>query len=166
MSVDRFATLLYGIGEAAGYLAIPPSTLTTWAYGYGRRQAQARNISAKPIVTAVRPERAGDPAMPFIGLAEAYALAAFRHAGVPMQRIRPAIDVLARELGLEYSLASRRLYTDGAEVLYDYARHAGDAPRENPRGSLSSSATTSASSLRSSSCICGASTSPPTGTRS
>jgi len=27
MSVDRFATLLYGIGEAAGYLAIPPSTL-------------------------------------------------------------------------------------------------------------------------------------------
>jgi hypothetical protein len=54
--------------------------------------------------------------MPFIGLAEAYALAAFRHAGVPMQRIRPAIDVLARELGVEYALASRRLYTDGAEV--------------------------------------------------
>jgi uncharacterized protein (DUF433 family) len=45
-----------------------------------------------------------------------------------MQRIRPAIDVLARELGLEHALASRRLYTDGAEVLYDYARHAGDTP--------------------------------------
>jgi len=29
VSVDRFGTLLYGIGEAAGYLAIPPSTLTT-----------------------------------------------------------------------------------------------------------------------------------------
>ncbi len=128
MSVDRFATMLYGIGEAAGYLAIPPSTLTTWAYGYERRRAGAPNVSAKPIVTAVRPERAGDPAMPFIGLAEAYALAAFWHAGVPMQRIRPAIDVLAQELGLEYALASRRLYTDGAEVLYDYARHAGDTP--------------------------------------
>ena len=127
MSVDRFATLLYGIGEAAGYLAVPPSTLTTWAYGYERR-AGTRNASAKPIVTAVRPERAGDPAIPFIGLAEGYALAAFRHAGVPMQRIRPAIDVLAQELGLEYALASRRLYTDGAEVLYDYARHAGDTP--------------------------------------
>jgi len=123
MSVDRFATLLYGIGEAAGYLAIPPSTLTTWAYGYERRRAGTQNVNAKPIVTAVRPERAGDPAMPFIGLAEAYALAAFRHAGVPMQRIRPAIDALAQELGLEYALASRRLYTDGAEVLYDYARH-------------------------------------------
>ena len=45
-----------------------------------------------------------------------------------MQRIRPAIDALARELGLEHALASRRLYTDGAEVLYDYARHAGDTP--------------------------------------
>jgi hypothetical protein len=37
VSVDRFATLLYGIGEAARYLAVPPSTLTTWAYGYERR---------------------------------------------------------------------------------------------------------------------------------
>ena len=36
MRVDRFGTLLYGIGEAAGYLALPPSTLTTWAYGYDR----------------------------------------------------------------------------------------------------------------------------------
>ena len=33
-----------------------------------------------------------------------------------------------RELGLEHAFASRRLYTDGAEVLYDYARHAGDTP--------------------------------------
>jgi uncharacterized protein (DUF433 family) len=45
-----------------------------------------------------------------------------------MQRIRPAVDVLASELGLAYALASRQLYTDGAEVLYDYAEHAGDTP--------------------------------------
>lgn len=126
VSVDRFVTLLYGIGEAAGYLDVPPSTLATWAYGYERRRAGGRTAIVGPIVTAVRPERASDPAVPFIGLAEAYALAAFRHAGVPMQRIRPAIDVLAGELGLEHALASRRLYTDGAEVLYDYAKHAGD----------------------------------------
>jgi uncharacterized protein (DUF433 family) len=128
MRVNRFGTLLYGIGEAAGYLALPPPTLTTWAYGYDRRRAGGRSAAAKPIVTAVRPERPGEAAVPFIGLVEAYALAAFRHAGVPMQRIRPAVDALSRELGLEYALASRRLYTDGAEVLYDYARHAGDTP--------------------------------------
>ena len=117
MSVDRFATLLYGIGEAAGNLSVPPSTLTAWAYGYERRQLGTRAFQAKPIITAVRPQRPGGPAVPFIGLAEAYALAAFRSAGVPMQRIRPAIDALGRDLGLEHALASKRLYTDGAEVL-------------------------------------------------
>lgn len=128
MSVDRFATLLYGIGEAAGYLSVPPSTMTSWAYGYERQRPKARTIRAQPIITAVRPQRPGEPAVPFIGLAEAYALAAFRSAGVPMQRIRPAIDALGRELGVEHALASKRLYTDGAEVLYDYAQHAGDTP--------------------------------------
>jgi len=38
-----------------------------------------------------------------------------------LQRIRPAIERLADEIGLEHVLASRRLYTDGVEVLYDYA---------------------------------------------
>jgi uncharacterized protein (DUF433 family) len=128
VSVDRFGALLYGIGEAAGYLSIPPSTLTTWAYGYERPKAGARRLTAKPIITAVRPQHSGDAAVPFIGLAEGYALSAFRSAGVPMQRIRPAIDALSRELGLEHALASRRLYTDGAEVLFDYATHAGDTP--------------------------------------
>jgi hypothetical protein len=127
VSVDRFGTLLYGIGEAAEYLSVPSSTLTTWAYER-RRGAGVRPFQAEPIITAVRPEHRSDPAVPFIGLAEAYTLAAFRKAGVPMQRVRPALDVLATELGLEHSLASRRLYTDGAEVLYDYAQHAGDTP--------------------------------------
>jgi uncharacterized protein (DUF433 family) len=128
MGVDRFRTPLYGIGEAAGYLAIPASTLSTWAYGYERRGAGVARVTGQPIVTAVRPQRKHQAAMPFIGLAEAYALAAFRHAGVPMQRIRPALDVLHRELGLQYALASRRLYVDGAEILYDYARHASGTP--------------------------------------
>jgi uncharacterized protein (DUF433 family) len=128
VSVDRFATLLYGIGEAAAYLSVPPSTLTSWAYGYERHTHGGGPVRAMPVITAVRPARRDEAAMPFIGLAEAYALAAFRKAGVPMQRIRPAIDALATELGLEHALASRRLYTDGAEVLYDYARHAGDTP--------------------------------------
>lgn len=48
-------------------------------------------------------------------------LAAFRSSGVPMQRIRPAVEVLKDELGLDHALASRRLFSDGAEILYDYA---------------------------------------------
>jgi uncharacterized protein (DUF433 family) len=118
---------LYGIREAAGYLAVPPSTLANWAYGYEHQKAGVR-VAGKPVVTAIRPERRHEAAVPFVGLAEAYALAAFRQAGVPLQRIRPAIDALHRELGLKYALASRRLYTDGAEILYDYAQHADGTP--------------------------------------
>lgn len=125
--MDRFATPLYGIGEAASYLAIPASTLVTWAYGYERRKGGVV-VAGEPIITAFRPARRHEAALPFIGLAEAYALAAFRQAGVPMQRIRPAIDALHREIGLRYALASRRLFTDGAEILYDYAQHASDTP--------------------------------------
>lgn len=133
-SVDRFETPLYGIGEAAGYLAVPSSTLSTWAYGYERRRLGAEPVTGEPVITAIHPERRHDAAVPFIGFAEAYALAAFRQAGVPMQRIRPAIDALHRELGLQYALASKQLYTDGAEVLYDYAQHAaGTAGGESAR---------------------------------
>ena len=55
--------------------------------------------------------------MPFIGLAEAYALAAFRHAEVPMQRIRPAIDVLARELVVVRN--NQRVFTEVIELAAD-----------------------------------------------
>ena len=37
-----------------------------------------------------------------------------------MQRIRPALAHLQREIGVDHALASRRLYTDGAELLFDY----------------------------------------------
>ncbi len=58
--------------------------------------------------------------MPFVGFAEAFVLSAFRKAGVPLQRIRPAVAALKDELSLEHALASSNLYTDGTEVLIDY----------------------------------------------
>ena len=64
----------------------------------------------------------------FIGLAEGYVLAAFRQVGVPLQRIRPAIEQLRREFDNDHVMASKSLYTDGAEVLYDYAESSGDTP--------------------------------------
>ena len=128
VGVDRFVTPLYGVGEAAGYLGVPPSTLADWAYGYEWRRADGRVAVAGPVITAVRPARRHEAVLPFIGLAEAYALAAFRRAGVPLQRVRPAIDGLRHELGLEHALASRRLHADGAEILYDYAQPGDDGP--------------------------------------
>jgi uncharacterized protein (DUF433 family) len=106
----RLAQPILTLREAAGHLAMPVSTLHTWASGR----------SASPLVATV----AGSPggaSVPFVGFAEAFVLSAFRRAGVPMQRIRPAVEVLRDELGLEHALASKELYTDGAEVLYRFA---------------------------------------------
>lgn len=123
---DRFNTPLYGAGEAAAYLDVPASMLTTWAFGYERRPAGRNPVRGRPVITAIRPERRQAAAVPFVGLAEGYVLAAFRGAGVPLQRIRPAIDALKREIGVNHALASRRLYTDGAEVLFDFAERSSD----------------------------------------
>jgi uncharacterized protein (DUF433 family) len=115
----RFSAPLYTIPEAAGYLSLPETTFRTWVRGYtNRRPAKAPTVGA-PILTAID---AGDQTrIPFVGLVEGMVLAAIRASGVPLQRIRPALEALQSEWGLEHALASRRLYTDGAEVLYDLA---------------------------------------------
>ena len=116
----RFETPLYTVGEAAAYLRVPRTTFETWAHGYTRKRHGRRPTRAAPIITAM-PGGRREPEIPFVGLAEGMVLAAFRCSGVPMQRIRPAVEVLKTELGLDHALASKRLYTDGADILYDYA---------------------------------------------
>lgn len=125
---DRFASPLYTVAEAARYLDVPPSTLATWAHGYLRQPPGRAEVRGAPILTALETPVVGSATIPFVGLAEGLVLAGIRKAGVPMQRIRPALDRLRSELGLEHVLASRKLFTDGAEVLYDFAESQGDTP--------------------------------------
>jgi len=101
---------IFTLREAAGYLDVPKSTIHAWA----------RPPTGEPLIT-VFPRGGAQATVPFIGFAEAYVLAAFRRAGVPLQRIRTVVDALAQNLAVEHALASKRLYTDGAQVLYDYA---------------------------------------------
>ena len=123
---ERFGVPLYSVTEAARHLDVPVSTFRTWVHGYVRHPPGRWAVTGRQIVMTL-PLDAG-VSVPFVGLAEAHALAAIRNAGVPLQRIRPALDVLQRELGIEHVLASRSLYTDGAELLYDFAERAGDSP--------------------------------------
>ena len=102
--------------ETAAYLDVPKSNIQRWA-----RPADAKH----PLITCF-PPHGRQATVPFIGFAEAFVLSSFRRAGVPLQRIRPAVEVLAKEIGVEHALASQRLYTDGAEVLFDYANKQGE----------------------------------------
>lgn len=112
----RVTRALFTLRETATFLDVPKSTVHWWA-----RSQDAEH----PLITCF-PSRGRQATVPFIGFAEAFVLSSFRRAGVPLQRIRPAVEVLEREIGVEHALASKRLYTDGAEVLFDYANRSGE----------------------------------------
>ena len=124
---QRFDVPLYSVTDAARHIGVARSTFDTWTSGYERRRSARHSTKSPPVVTAVGAPR-GEPRIPFIGLAEGFVLAAFKEAGVPLQRIRPALDDIRARIGVEHALASRALYTDGLEVLYDYAERQGDTP--------------------------------------
>jgi uncharacterized protein (DUF433 family) len=124
-AVDKFRAPLYTLAEAARYLDVSGGTFRSWARGYERREGE-RVIKGGPVLTALGEPGQRGPAIPFVGLAEGYALSAIRRAGVPLQRIRPALDRLEQEFGIHNALASQRLFTDGVEVLYNYAQSIDD----------------------------------------
>ena len=118
----RFNVPLYTVGEAARIVDVPTSTLTTWARGYVRRFPDRPEVTGEPVLTCFPSTTFNGPSIPFIGLVEGLVMAAVRQSGVPMQRVRPALKEIQRQIGLKHALASRRLYTDGAELLFDYAQ--------------------------------------------
>lgn len=119
-ALDRpeFTSPLYSQAEAARIAGVHPGTFRNWAHGYTYRTSDSGEVVARPLITLA--ESARQVRVPFIGLAQAYVLHALREAGVPMTRIRPSVESLEREMGLDYALLSDRLKTDGVEVLFDY----------------------------------------------
>ncbi len=119
--VDRFSDPLYTASEAARYLGLPSTTFARWAYGYAVQHDARPDTVAGPVVTSLPAQAVRGRTIPFVGLAEGYTLAAIRSSGVSLQRVRPALSRLHEEMGIAHALASRRLFTDGVEVLFDYA---------------------------------------------
>jgi len=111
----RLSVPLFTLRESSAYLHTPVSTLRAWAHPK----------DGEPLVT-VLPSAGRRATVPFVGFAEAFVLGALRRAGVPPQRIRPAVAKLNAEIGLDHALASQRVYTEGAELIFDYATHSDD----------------------------------------
>lgn len=122
----RFTRPLYTVAEASRYVGMPPSTLASWAKGYIKHFPDRPDVVQGPVITSVPATSGIGPTIPFIGLVEATVVQAFRQTGLPLQRVRRALQVLADQGELDHALASERLYTDGAQVLYDYASESGD----------------------------------------
>jgi uncharacterized protein (DUF433 family) len=122
----RFTQPLYTVTGAARLIGMPSSTLANWTRGYEHRFPNRPTVVKGPVITALDPPFVGGPSIPFIGLVEAMVVQAFRRTDLSLQRIRQALAVLGDQGELHHALASRKLYTDGAEILYDYARDVDD----------------------------------------
>jgi uncharacterized protein (DUF433 family) len=114
----RFSEPLYTVHEMAYYLRRPLGTVEHWVHGRG---------TVGSLVTLLPSDRRRHAEVPFIGLAEALVVNFLRRRGISMPKIRRALDELAKEMSLDYALASRRLNTDGVEVFFRYAQAADDA---------------------------------------
>jgi uncharacterized protein (DUF433 family) len=120
----RTAEPLYTVAKVARLVGMPASTLATWSQGYERVSPRRATIQG-PVITSVKAPHPGGPTIPFVGLVEATVVQAFRRTALPLQRVRRALQVLS-EQGVAHPLATKHLYTDGAQVLFDYAMDEND----------------------------------------
>ena len=128
----RFDVPIYTQADAARYLDIPPTTFRSWARGYRHAFPNRSPVQGAPLITSVGQPGAAQPSIPFIGLAEGMFLSALRRAHVPMQQIRPALELVQDRLGVEHALASKNLYLCGADLLYQISED-DTLERENRR---------------------------------
>ena len=122
----HYTAAIYHQAEAAHIIAVPAQTFRNWSVRYAYKRLDGSQVVSAPTVTTLQPARPHGVSVPFIGLAGAYIVAAFTKAGLPMQRIRPAVLWLQEHIGLPQALASERLMTDEAEVLWDFGQHSPD----------------------------------------
>jgi uncharacterized protein (DUF433 family) len=115
----RFTVPLYTTAEAARYLDVRETTFRRWAKGYRQEFRNRPPVHGAPLITGLAPEARGGPSIPFIGLAEGMFLSALRKADMPLQQIRPALELVRTKIGVGHALASRKLYVAGAQLLWE-----------------------------------------------
>ncbi len=100
----------YSLTEAARLLRVSPSTLRWWLEG-----AERGDRSYPPVL---REEPQGSSTLTWGEFVEAGYLREYRQ-DIPLQRLRPLISELRKELGVPYPLATARPMTDGRELVWN-----------------------------------------------
>ena len=103
----HYTTPLYRKADAAHIIAVPAQTFRNWAVGYARKRLDGSQVVSAPIVTTLDPVRPRGVSVPFIGLAEAYIVAAFTKAGcLCSASVRPSCGCRTTSACPRRSLAS------------------------------------------------------------
>lgn len=107
----------YNIAEAAHYLRMPVATLRTWVLGRHYPTGKGRKRFHPLIDIADRKGRL----LSFINLAEAHVLSACRRKHrIPFEKVRPALDFIAREFGSKHPLLEKEFETDGVSLFIQH----------------------------------------------
>ncbi len=120
MSASKVSILkrpVYGVAEAAGLLGLRADRTRAWLDGY-----EAAGVRYPPVI---RPKHTGDEIVTWGEFVELGYLREYRRKGVPLQRLRPVIDALRRELGTPYPLATAKPYVYDKELVLELQEKAG-----------------------------------------
>jgi len=106
----------YRVVEAARYLNIPTSTLRSWVSGQ-QYQTQRGPQFFQPVIA---PGAKKPPLLSFLNLVEAHVLDAIRREhGIPLPKIRIALDYVSRRFPSEHPLATQEFASDGLNLFIE-----------------------------------------------
>jgi uncharacterized protein (DUF433 family) len=112
--VDPLEMPTYGIPEAAHYLRMPAATLRSWVLGRDYLTESGKKRFKPLIEIADRKNRL----LSFVNLAEAHVLDACRRFHqIRMDKIRPAIDFVAKQFDSPHPLVDRQFETNGVSLF-------------------------------------------------
>jgi uncharacterized protein (DUF433 family) len=102
---------VYGFGQVDHILGLKSGTSERWIDGYRR--------GGKSYPPVIRPETTRAEIVTWGEFVEARLLAEYRDAGVPLIRMRPAVEKLREELDTRYPLASAKTWlgVEGRELV-------------------------------------------------
>jgi len=100
---------LYAIPSVDRLLALTPGTARRWIDGYMR--------SGRMYPPVIRIESTGDEVVTWGEFVEARLLSEYRAAGVPLARMRPAIEKLRETFNTMYPLARSHPFVAGRELV-------------------------------------------------
>jgi uncharacterized protein (DUF433 family) len=108
-TIDLLDRPVYGMSQVDGLLGLNSGTARRWIDGYTR--------GAKEYPPVVRFESSGSDVVTWGEFVETRFLAEYREKGVPLIRMRPAIDVLRERFGSRYPLAQARPFVADRELV-------------------------------------------------
>lgn len=108
-------TPAYPFAEAAHYLVLPTSTLRAWCLGQTYTDRQGVRRPFRPVIKLDAQRGEG---LSFLNVVEAHVLAAIRRThGIPLHKVRAALDYVRRELEIDRPLVNARFQTNGVDLF-------------------------------------------------